>query len=40
MTREDAAVILVNAFKLPKLDNDYLAAFSDAAISARTATMP
>lgn len=30
MTREDAAVILVNAFKLSKLDNDYLAAFSDA----------
>lgn len=31
MTREDAAVILVSAFKLPKLENDYLANFSDAA---------
>lgn len=30
MTREDAAVILVNAFRMPKLDQDYISAFDDA----------
>ena len=30
MTREDAAVILVSAFKLPELEEDYIAAFEDA----------
>lgn len=30
MTREDAAVILVNAFKMDKLDTDYISAFTDA----------
>ncbi len=29
MTREDAAVILVSAFKLPELEEDYLAGFED-----------
>lgn len=30
MTREDAAVILVSAFKMAKLDTDYISGFSDA----------
>ena len=29
MTRQDAAVILVSAFKMDNLENDYLAHFSD-----------
>ena len=31
MTREDAAVILVSAFKLPELEDDFIGAFEDAA---------